>query len=106
MARNVCVTPGNPYHMSRHEIVDWVNDTLSCEIKTIGDLGQGPVRTTSMVLFRFVPVPKPSKIRKGNSVALSKLIQKHNKTIQANRKAKYHLINPHTIIDNVSSHLD
>jgi len=41
MARNVCVTPGNPYHMSRHEIVDWVNDTLSCDIKTIGDLGQG-----------------------------------------------------------------
>jgi len=41
MAQNVCLTPGNPYHMSRHEIIDWINDTLQVKIKALGDLGEG-----------------------------------------------------------------
>lgn len=41
MAHNVCVTPGNPYHMSRLEIVDWINETLQMKIKSIGELGAG-----------------------------------------------------------------
>ena len=32
---------GNAYHMSRKEIIEWVNDTLFTNIVKIGDLGEG-----------------------------------------------------------------
>ncbi|CAG5083870.1 Oidioi.mRNA.OKI2018_I69.PAR.g10487.t1.cds [Oikopleura dioica] len=41
MTINVIYSPGNAYHMSRKEIIDWVNDTLHTNIVKIGELGEG-----------------------------------------------------------------